>query len=174
MTAFISIGIYLLNGLIGFQDFKERSISAWIVPALLVSFAFMQYHYQGLLHFSEFLPLNLLYLGIILGSILVYAFLKFKKWTNPFDRLVGWGDVWIMLAFAFILETQTYIFFLTLSSCVSLLIALIMKMRKPNEQVQFPLAGMMSVIYLVLCVAGFIIGQQAVFTSIHEFINPVI
>jgi len=170
VASFVSIGIYLLNGLIGFQDFKERSISAWIVPVLILSFAFVQIENNSYLDLVRELSSNLMYLLIILGGILLYGFLKYRSFVNPFDRLMGWGDVWIILAFAFILDTQTYIFFLTSTSILSLVIALGMKFRSPQKQVLFPLAGMMSFIYIFLSLINYSLNQEFLFTSIDQLI----
>lgn len=139
-----------INVLVAYQDFKNRLISAWIIPVLIVLFVAFQWISDDLIFLKEHLLLNLVYLGIIMLGIILYSYLKFKAFVNPFDKLIGWGDILLILTFAFVFETKSFIVFVTLSSILSLVLAIVIKFKSPEKKIQFPFAGMMSIVFLIL------------------------
>jgi len=89
-------------------------------------------------------------------GIIFYSYLRFKAFINPFDKLIGWGDILIILAFAFVFETKSFIIFITISSILSLVLALGLKLRNPEKEIQFPYAGMMCLVFLITGLVQFI------------------
>ena len=152
----ILAAIGALNALVTYQDFRYRLISVWIIPALITLFVLFLWNADHFVFIKQHLLLNLSYLLILMMGIVLYSYLKFRSFTNPFDKLIGWGDILIILAFAFVFETKSFIIFITVSSILSLVLALGLKLLRPNKQIQFPYAGMMCLVFLIVGCVQFI------------------
>lgn len=165
----ILAAIGALNALVTYQDFRYRLISAWIIPALIVLFVLFVWQGNQWSFIAQNLLLNLAYLFILMLGIVFYSYLKFKALTNPFDKLIGWGDILIILAFAFVFETKSFIIFITLSSILSLALALGLKLRNPEKEIQFPYAGMMCLVFLVTGLIQFITNMEITYLQTSLF-----
>ena len=132
-----------------YQDFKQRAIS-WYWPVLLLLSSF----YCGWLTSGKEMffnaVMNLFFLLVVLLCVTLYFSLKSKKLISVFDVFVGWGDVLFLVALVPLFHPLDYVLFYTLSTIVSLFVALVMKGK------EIPFAGILSALLLFVFVAGWL------------------
>lgn len=123
---------------IAVQDLKTRLISVFLFLVLGLVLILQNLLYAAEPEAYSFILSNLLF---ILGKIsLLFFYLRFiRKIDQPiFQTAFGLGDVWMMIALAFVFPLPTLIWFLLSSYIVTLIYALL------SQQASLPLAGIMS------------------------------
>ena len=139
----IYLGLGLLAALwIAWEDFKSREINV---------FAFAVFGLLGLLYPQSlldplfYLPriLNLLIIAIMLGTIwLVFR----KKEGAVMDQKLGWGDVVMLLCLAIWLETESFLYLFTATTCLLVLgYFILQKSGRLAADHPIPLAGWLSI-----------------------------
>lgn len=94
MDSFILLYIVFL--LIIYQDFRERAISSWTIPCIVILSV-----YQAITSLDWepwFLGFNLLFIAIQLAGITLYFSLKHRQWVNVTKDYLGWGDILFFIA----------------------------------------------------------------------------
>jgi len=146
MEIVITILLLINLGGIAFQDFKERRITVLLfVPLAALSFF---YPAGGMYDSLNQILIN----GLILLAIYILTWTYFKlrgKSEGFIGEKIGWGDVFILLAFIPLFESIGLIGILESSAVVGILYYLIF--RPVNKEIPFAgIIAMITVICLVL------------------------
>lgn len=142
MVFFLKILLASSLILISIQDIKDRLVYWFFFPITAI---------LGFLLFCDEVSFDLLILSVIINitsaiSILVilYCYIKFKLKTD-LNSVFGYGDVLMIVSFAFCFTSETYLVLLVFSFIFSLIINFI---KKNKESI--PLAGYMSSFFLLV------------------------
>lgn len=157
----VNILVVLCLLFIAWQDFKYRAISWYTLPVLAILFTVKVIYDNGLMEWWGFLKMNIAMLVILICGIILYTFLKYRRFKNPFDTLIGWGDVLFMLVLCFGMYYINFLLFITVS-CVLLLLGVLVLMlfRKSKEPVLIPLAGFQAICFVFVLGVEVYSGNQ--------------
>ena len=132
LSAFVSVT---------YQDLKDRSVYWFLFPAIGICAGILFFKETSAGFFLETILLNLVFIGLLLGVIFLYATYKLKmKLSDTF----GLGDGLFFVALAFGFAPLTFMIVFVFGLVGSLLLHLVLKKSK-SESV--PLAGYMSVFF---------------------------
>jgi hypothetical protein len=100
------------------------------------------------------------FLFLVLNFIVVtvYFSIKNKAYLNPFDKLIGWGDVLFFIALIPFFDFRAYLIFFVLSLLFSLLLFLVMKSIYSKYKT-VPLAGFMALFFIGIIVIDQLTNQ---------------
>lgn len=141
------------------QDFKERQVYWFLFPIIGIL--------SGLLFYRSTLP-ELFYASIIVNTVFVsllifilFIYSKFKLKTRFFSA-IGLGDLFLFLVLSVSFSSVSFVVIFTGALIFSLILHLLL--TKVNKTITVPLAGYISLFFLISYVchwAGFI---NAVYT----------
>jgi hypothetical protein len=148
---FVEVVIAIVLLLIFIEDMKERAVHSYLffVLAILLFFTrlFTLPYHDVLLSWS----INILFILIQIGGVLLYFLFKEKKITNITRSKLGWGDICFWVAAAFYFSPLSFIVYFLLSIVISLTFHLIFRnLSTYPHSASIPLAGYQSLILLLL------------------------
>ena len=156
----LNISILTILLLIFIQDIKHHAIHI-ALPIVLIVLGSIKYNWQGwaIAHLVS----SLFFLIMVLLGLILYVSIKFKKPTNPFDTLIGWGDILFFIAVIPLFHLTTYMLYFISGLLIAAIIHI--ALGKKKEQ-QLPLAGYLSI---------YLIGLQLInmFLSVELFYNNI-
>ena len=144
---FIFISILLL---ICIQDFKEREISWWTIPVLLICSFFLESRSLNEL-FTDTI-VNLIFIIINLLVITVYYSIKQGHFVNIINKQLGLGDVLFFVVCCFIFSIPNFILYFLLSMVSSIFLGVLI--QKIFKSAYVPLAGIMASILVLLSLSA--------------------
>lgn len=168
MELFFFLVFLISLGLVVFQDFKQRAISWWILPVMLISY--LAYSNQPMDELFNSLFLNLLFLTVNFLVLTIYFSLKASSLVNIIDSKIGLGDVLFFIVSAFIFSLPNFILFFTFSLLISVITALVFKTKMRERNI--PLAGIMSVILFLISASDRLFSFN--FMRNEEWINSML
>ncbi len=125
MLWFTSTILILVGALITWQDLKTRLINLW----LIVVFAAINFLHYLLLHpicqFLENSAFCIIYFLFCYLVLLIFYYLKNKRFEKIIDSKIGLGDVLIFLSIGCSIDPLNLVPFFTLSFIISIIIHLI-------------------------------------------------
>lgn len=134
------ISLFIVLGLITFQDIREKKVS-WILFPITGLLFFVLYNDKTIIQYSYvFLIINIILTTSILAIVFLYT--RIVRGMKFLNVSFGLGDVLFFYAFAFGFPTVTFLILFVLSIIFSLLVSLTQK--KENTANGIPLAGLMS------------------------------
>lgn len=137
MQYFFILLIAALSAAIAWQDFKSREISAWLVYGFVLAAALKVFFIEGgAVLLSNFIS-SLLFIGLWSAVILLYYFLKEKKFSNFIDSKLGLADILILFGIGLSTELIPFILFVMSAAVITLVISL--KLIRHDKSI--PLAG---------------------------------
>jgi len=153
----IILALVLLAILI--QDFRSRAIYWWLpVLLLLVSGAssVLRTGWSETLHHSWY---NAIFVSLLLGVLLLYSYLRYKRFSSLLTQQFGLGDVLMLLALCPLFGSVNFILFICFSNVLMLLIELVRRLVGP---------GPSSIAY-----AGYLAGFTLVFQVLTFFVPGI-
>lgn len=160
----LSISVYTL---IAYQDLRYRAVS-WVIflISLLINLIYLLFEQKmPLLTFFQNVGINLIFIVSQFVMLTIYFSLKHRKLINIADKYIGWGDLVFYVITAIVLSPLLFLLFHVGSLVFCLLIYLcIHYFRKRPFQYQIPLAGIQSILMILLTIF------QVIFSSfsLHE------
>lgn len=154
----LSIGIVLL--MLARQDFKERTISLWLLIILICLTLLFSLFSQAIEQVVTYALVNLLVWIFQLTTLVLCYKVKQGKRTKVIDTYLGWGDILFLIPVAFLFSPFNFLLFLVLSLSLSLLTVLGSTYFCSNTELlqSIPLAGMQAVILSLLIAYHLLIG----------------
>jgi hypothetical protein len=157
---------------IAWQDFVARRV--WGIFFGLLAAAGVLYMLAGVDSPRQLL----LYAGCNIGFLIVqFGFLKVyfllrRRGVAVIDRMIGWGDILFLLAAAFFFSPVNFITFYIYSLLLSLLVSLVWIAFRPSVSKAIPLAGLQSLVLLVVIGVGSFLHLSLVSDDwfIHKFL----
>jgi hypothetical protein len=130
-----------------YQDFKQRSISWWTIPLLLIIGGIQSYFINDWQQGLRFFLVNGLFIGFQYLVLTIYFSIKERKLVQIIDRWIGLGDWLFFIGLATLFSPVHYIMFFIFSILLILVVFLILKNTILKQVKTIPLAGAMSLVY---------------------------
>ncbi len=134
--------------LIAYQDLKSYTVSWIIFPVLIIvmlASGLRQIEFKTLL-INAISNLGIVAVQLVLLS--AYFSIKEKRFINIINTKIGLGDVLFFIAICMAFSTLNFILFLFVSLVFSLMLAILLN-QKTRLQSRIPLAGYMSISYII-------------------------
>lgn len=151
---FLKISIILVLAFISFQDFKDRAVYWFLFPILIALFisekiALLNYRivFTDAFILTGFLLVQLFFLWL-------YFTIKAKRAVNITNGLLGWGDILFLFVTCFYFSPVSYIAFYILALIISICFAFLCRFIYKNVEVTIPLAGIQSLLLIVILLTG--------------------
>lgn len=141
----------ILTGLltvIFLQDFRERSISWYLIPLVFFSAVSVSVLEAGILISLKNLVINLMILSIEIFLLYAWIRLRTKTRVNIRNGFLGIGDVLFFVALTPLFSASTYVLFITGASFLVLITFGIYVLVKRNSGYKIPLAGGIAVLLI--------------------------
>lgn len=135
---------------LAYQDFKQRAISWWVLPLILL-FYFFCYQSYGSEEIIDFFY-NFSFLCINLLLVTIYFSLKSRKLISIIDSYLGLGDILFLILCTIMFSLVNFILFLLVSYLITLLVWGIYFLKNSKASKEIPLAGVLSVLLIFLIV----------------------
>ncbi|MBN2788275.1 MAG: hypothetical protein JXQ69_08140 [Paludibacteraceae bacterium] len=135
--------------IIFYQDFQQREISWWTIPLLFISLlpeSIANNEWSALFE-NTLVNISILLFELFFTS--VYFSLKNKQLTNIFKKYLGIGDVLFLMSICPFFHPIVFVFYLTGSLIIILLVSLIYGLIKKKWNFTIPLAGIFSILLLI-------------------------
>lgn len=155
---FVSV-IFLL--FIAIQDFKERSIFAWLPIAIFSIFFLRSYLIQGLQTTLSISCINSFVIILQLAFLFIYFSIKKKKIYNIVDTQLGLGDVFFLFSLTPFFSVYNFILFFTIS-LLTIISFYLIALNKKNISMNIPLAGILSLYIVIIISISFFIKSVEV------------
>ena len=149
MTYYVLIALLVLCL---YQDVRSRSIHWVLFPLILTTSILLNFDQLNFL----IIGMNLAFLATLLLGLTLYLSAKNRKWTNITNGYFSWGDILFLVAVVPLFDVQSYIFFFTIGTLLTLVLHLIAMLFKKQEGV--PYAGYMSLLGI-----GYIVFQDQLY-----------
>jgi len=160
MNLVLVLFILLICIFIALQDFKYRAV-AWYLFPLLAFFVLTFGYVEGiaLKKLILFFEVNLIVVFFQLFFLTIYFSIKNKKMFMPINEIIGLGDILFLIILCFAFSPINFILFVIIALFLTLLIILIIRKGKFDNQYKIPMAGYLSVFYsIVLIVFYYLLG----------------
>lgn len=152
------ISIFLL--VVIYQDFRYLSISWWVFPCLFILAAIQGVQQIGLLQLASMAGINLLFIGLLVLMLTLYFSIKEKKLVNLTNNYLGFGDILFFIFLALSFDPLVFFIFFITSTLIILFFFLLIKLLKFYKTNRVPLAGAMSIVYLLFLLMSFQLGYN--------------
>lgn len=159
MDIFITIFIIILLFVIVIQDFRQREISWFLIPLLLLVFVS-----KGLILLNKFVLLrySAINFGFIFFQLLmltVYMSIKNKKPMFILNTYLGIGDVLFLIVLCSAFSPANFIVFYLSSLIFTLIIFSIYKLIVKNADKHIPLAGVVAALMIGMVLLKSVLPQ---------------
>lgn len=147
-----SLLVVILIGLLSvviYQDFKNREISWFLIPLLLIigiTNALISIDYKDFLTYAG---INLAIVMLNLLGVTLFISLKEKKIKNIIDTYLGLGDILFFFVLTVLFSPFNFILFFIGSILLTSLVYIIVMLFDKIKQPLIPLAGAMSLVLIV-------------------------
>lgn len=139
----IKILVLLVLCSIFVQDIIGRSVYWIAFPVLTALFISVRIgQHQHIAELWQSTLINLLFLGLQLLIVSVWFSLKRGHWVDITAKMIGWGDVLLLVAIAFYLSVLNFLFFYISSLIVVLMSWLCIQFFISRKDKHIPLAGL--------------------------------
>lgn len=148
-----SLLVVILIGLLSvviYQDFKNKEISWFLIPLLLIvgtSNALLSIDFK---EFLTYVGINLSMVILNLLGVTLFISIKEKKIKNITDSYLGLGDILFFLVLTILFSPFNFIIFFIGSILLTSLVYIIVMLFDKNKQPLIPLAGAMSLVLIVV------------------------
>ncbi len=130
--------LLLCGSAIVYQDFKTRLISTWLIIGFIAANVWQHLLISSLYQLLENTIFCIFYFLFSFLVLLLFYYLKNKRFEKIMDSKLGWGDVLIFFAIGICIEPLHLIFFFTASFILSIFFYFLF-LRK---EISIPLAGL--------------------------------
>jgi hypothetical protein len=161
MHLLLFFAVVIILGVVSWEDFVGRAVHAILFPLVLI--LSIGYSYQSLsideILFNVFISGCFLFVQAF--ALITYFMIKHKRWVNITNDYLGWGDVLFLLAILPFFSPVAYLIFYLASLILTIIIVLLYRSICKNELKYIPLAGIQSVILIVVL-------------TYHQFVYPIL
>lgn len=156
MLAYINLSIIgIVCLLIFYLDLRYREIWWGWFLILWLAIVTHKMNVMGMHDAFQFIPTNLMILGVQLLGVFIYV--KLVKKTNLIDKQLGLGDVVFLVVLCFVFTPGIYLFFFLAVSILTILVFILITLF--FEKKNIPLAGILSC-FLCLMYVYFLCFQE--------------
>lgn len=138
-----------------YQDFKTRLISLWLILVFAAANVTLYLLTHSVYQFIENSIFCICYFLFSFLILLLFYFIKHKKFEKIIDNKIGWGDVLVFISLGVCIEPVHLIFFFTGAFIFSIVFYFLFLWAKKN----IPLAGLVILCYLIYILTMFCVGM---------------
>ena len=153
----LNILIFFIFSAIAYQDFRQKEVSWYLFPlafTVLVAKALLQIEVYEWIRYFGF---NLLFITIQIFILFLFFATKNKKFVNIINLYIGIGDLLFFLLICAAFSPLLFGLYFVGSLILLTIIYGIIKISKDKKQKEIiPLAGGLSVSYILIFISGFI------------------
>lgn len=149
---------------IALQDFRTRTISAWLLPAIACALLLAMTdstEWVDALYKNTLMNFSLLLVQF--GGLWLFISARNRKWTNIINTQIGLGDVLLLVCLAPFFSPVNFFVLYTLSIVLALIVTLLINSIGKKKDDHIPFAGFMALPLMVLCLL------RLVFPSVVHF-----
>ena len=169
MQLLLLLGLFSSLIILAYQDFKDREISWWTLPLIIILYEFynQEIKIEQLIHFGY----NIIF--ILLNGLIVsiYFSIKEKRWVNIINSHLGLGDILFFVVCALMFNLPNFIIFMFFSFVSAILFYLIFYFIRKKAELQIPLAGVMATLLIPILILDFL-SQSSIMRNM-EWLNNV-
>lgn len=151
MIWFCWIVLILSGAAVIYQDFKTRLISLWLILVFATANVTLYLLEHSVYQFIENCIFCICYFLFSFLILLLFYFIKHKKFEKIIDNKIGWGDVLVFISLGVCIEPMHLIFFFTGAFILSIVFYFLFLQSKKN----IPLAGLVIPCYLIYTLTMF-------------------
>lgn len=155
----------LLIGAMSWQDFRTRSITAWLLPAIGLCFLLGEISVLSIDQLLENAKVNYVLLVLQFGVLWLWLCLRSRVFVNIINTHIGLGDVLLLFCLAPAFSPINFILFYTVGAVVAMIAHLIVRRRHNDTENKIALAGMLGLPLLLMCLIRLIEPTLIVLTS---------
>lgn len=144
MTVFHLVISGALLGIIAWQDFRDRSVSAWLLALLALSELVAGGFFSGTGTLLRQSAQNAFIIFSLLTFVWIYVIAKNRKWMNLFKDGFGSADLLLLLILGINFPPFIYVIFMLSGFILALLSTLLIRMFRRPLVNTVPLAGYLS------------------------------
>jgi hypothetical protein len=148
----LQIIVSLLLSIIGFQDFKNRSIPLFLFPLLFGLLFYYNFTQLGLHDLLQYFAYNLFFLVAVFAFVSVYFSIRRRKFVNIFKKDIAVGDFLFYIILAVGFNTVDFILFFVFSLILSIIVVFVISLKNKTLTGNIPLAGLLALQFLVIFV----------------------
>jgi hypothetical protein len=158
------------------QDFRSRSISAYLLPAIIVCMLippFSTAEYNNLL-FPNF-TCNIILLTVQFILLWLFVSLKNKQWTQIINTQIGLGDILLLVCLTPFFSPLNFFVLFVLAIVFSLIVTLLVRSVRGAKSDFIPFAGLLAVPLIILCALRIFFPVYVSFSSddwLQLVLNP--
>lgn len=146
------------------QDFRARSISAWLLPAMVCGFILSVLHETDwTAHLLRNGLTNVALLALQFVCLWLFVSAKKRSWTNIINTQIGIGDILLLICLAPFFSPVNFFVLYTFSIVLALIVSLLQKSMQQKNADQIPFAAYMAMPLIALC------GLRLAFPSAISF-----
>jgi hypothetical protein len=145
MSTFLLFISGLLLGIIAWQDFRDRAVSAWVLGLLTVTELLKGYVRSTTGYLLWQFIQNVTIIFSLLTIVWIYLIVKNRKWMNLFNKGFGSADLILLLILGINLSPTIFVVFMLTGFILALSITLVFQQFSTSCEQTIPLAGYLAV-----------------------------
>ncbi|MBL7891806.1 MAG: hypothetical protein JNL63_04195 [Bacteroidia bacterium] len=150
MNTFFTISEIALLLILVYQDFKDRSISSIALLILFILFSIQSIRTNNLTQAGIYFGINLFIPFVQVAGLTMYFSIKNKRFMNFIDVYMGLGDILFFILLCTVFSPANFLPFYLGSLIASVILFLALKKLKAIKTAEVPLAGIMSVMLIIV------------------------
>lgn len=155
----------LLIGAMSWQDFRTRSITAWLLPAIGLCFLLGEVSVLSMDQLLENAKVNYILLLLQFSVLWLWICFRSRTFVNIINTHIGLGDILLLFCLAPAFSPVNFILFYTVGAVIAMTFQVIVKLRKNQSENKIALAGMLGLPLLLMCAIRLIEPRLIVLTS---------
>lgn len=148
MLVFLLICMFLIY--LSYQDFRYRAISWWLIPVLFLLLAYNNVQNASFELVYHNLAFNFIFILIQTGLLFIYFSIKNRGFVNIINNYIGIGDFLFFMVLTVCFSVFNYVVFQVVSFIIVAMFFWIFRLLKKDLDPLIPLAGGMSLLYLLM------------------------
>ena len=155
----------LFIGWMSVQDFRTRTITAWLLPTIGICLLVGEMSAISTSRLLENALVNYALLAMQFFLLWLWISLRNRRWINVLNTQIGLGDIFLLICIAPAFSPFNFFLFYTLGALAAIVIHLTMTMIDEKTQDRIPLAGILGIPLILMCVVRIIAPQNFVIAS---------
>ena len=162
------IMVVALLAIVVWQDFKDRSISVWVLALLTVT---VLTHTMVLGVFSMVeIAGNMLFIAVQLGLLNLLVYFYRHHWLMHGEKWIGWGDIVFFAVAACCFSTMNFIVYYVVS--LLLVLAVVLAAMAFGRFIRtIPLAGSQAMLLMVIMMADYANSGRQLYVDSALFVR---
>jgi hypothetical protein len=166
LNTLLLVSIFISGIILIIQDWKSKSIGAWLLLLFSVSVISYSFFNVALRQFCIVFIYNIGYLLLLFILLTIYFSFKNRKLENILDRYLGWGDVLVLIALCSAYIPIRFVLFVTLCSLFAAIMSFFLVRKEELKKYSIPFVSY--IVFFYLCLWTFeLLGKNTKFLIVN-------